>query len=115
MGRVHGRKKDDGRVNVLHELCNWLEEEMQHSLLTLDQLHQKLLTMTPDKSLAYSKRYLKNNLGENYNKRLCFTSKERRSDVLCFKDLTADIMRQHHENIEVDKKTTIIKSAVGRV
>ena len=32
--------------------------------------------------------------------------------MLCFKDMTANIIREHHENIEDDDKTKIIKSAV---
>ena len=109
-----GRKKEDRRARLFEELCNWLEGEMEHSLLTLQQLYQKLLSLdpSPDKSLSYSKRYLKDKLEEKYNDRLYFTSQERRPDVLCFKDLTADILREHNQNVDDDEKTKILKSAV---
>ena len=112
-----GRKKEDERIRLFEQLCDWLEGEMEHSLLTLQQVYQKLLALdpSPDKSLSYSKRYLKDKLEEKYNDRLYFTSQERRSDVLCFKDLTADILREHNQNVDDDEKTKIIKSAVRLV
>ena len=39
-----GRKKDDSHLKQFNELCDWLEEEMEHNLFTLDQLHRKLLS-----------------------------------------------------------------------
>ena len=78
----------------------WLEGEMEHCLLTLDHLHQKLIEFDEgsDKSLAYSKRYLKSKLEEKYEDRIYFTSQERRSGILCFKDLTSNILRDHQQN-----------------
>ena len=84
-----GRKADEGRVKLFKELCIWFEEEMEDNLFTLDQLHEKLVSFdkTLDKTLAYTKRYLKQMLEEHFKERMYFTSKERRTDVLCFKDL----------------------------
>ena len=109
-----GRKPDDGHVKLFKELCNWLEEEMEENLFTLDQLHEKLVPFgkTLDKALADTKRYLKQMLEEHFKERMYFTSQERRTDVLCFKDLTATIIRENHNNKEDDDKTKIIKSAI---
>ena len=84
-----GRKADEGRVKLFKELCIWFEEEMEDNLFTLDQLHEKLVSFdkTLDKTLANTKRYLKQMLEEHFKERMYFTSKERRTDVLCFKDL----------------------------
>ena len=41
-----------------------------------------------------------------------FTSQERRTDVLCFKDMSASIIREYHDNTENDDKTKIINTAV---
>ena len=92
-------------------------------MCTLDQLHEKPVSFdkTPDKALAYTKRYLKQMLEEHFKERIftffkikekCFASQERRTDVLSFKDLTASIIQEHHNNKEDDDKTKIIKSAV---
>ena len=108
-----GRKRNEGRAKLFKELCNWLEEEIEDNLFALDQLHGKLVSFdkTPDKALAYTKRYLKM-LEEHFKERVYFTLQERRTDVLCFKDLTASIIREHHNNNKDDDKTKIIKSAV---
>ena len=109
-----GRKRNEGRAKLFKELCNWLEEEIEDNLFTLDQLREKLVSFdkTPDKALAYTKRYLKQMLEEHFKESVYFTLQERRTDVLCFKDLTASIIREHHNNNEDDDKTKIIKSAV---
>ena len=101
-------------MKLFKELCNWLEEEMEGNLFTLDQLHEKLLSFdkTPDKALAYTKRYLKQMCEEHFKERMYFTSQERRTAVLCFKDVTASIIQEHHNNKEDHDKTKIIKSAV---
>ena len=41
-----------------------------------------------------------------------FPSQERRTDVLCFKDMSASIIRECHDNTENDDKTKIINTAV---
>ena len=109
-----GRKRDNERLELFNEFCDWLDKQMEHRLFTLDQLHEKLFSLdkTPNKDLAYTKRYLKEKLLEIYEDQLYFTSQERRSNVLCFKDATATIIREHQENNEGDEKTKIIKSAL---
>ena len=89
-----GKKPDEGRVKLFKELWNWLEEEMEDNLFTLDQLHENLefFDKTRDKVLSYIKRYLEQMLEEHFKERIYFTSQERRTDVLCFKDLAASII-----------------------
>ena len=89
-----GKKPDEGRVKLFKELWTWLEEEMEDNLFTLDQLHENLVFFdkTRDKVLSYIKRYLEQMLEEHFKERIYFTSQERRTDVLCFKDLAASII-----------------------
>ena len=54
-----GRKEDDFQLELFDELCTWLETELEHSLFTLEQIHQKMISMdkSPEKSLEYSKKH----------------------------------------------------------
>ena len=87
---------------------------MENNLLTLDILHKKMLSLdkTPEKELTYTKRYLKTMIEEQFQDTAHFTSQERKIDVLCFKDLTASIIREHLNDNGEDQKTKIISSAV---
>ena len=109
-----GRKQDDFRLELFDELCTWLETELKHSLLTLEQIHQKMISMdkSPDKSIVYSKKHLRNMLVDRYQKKMYFTLQERRTDVLCFKDMGGSIITEYHDNTEDDDNTKIINTAV---
>ena len=50
-----GRKQDDFRLELFDELCTWLETKLEHSLFTLEQIHQQMISMDkyPGKSLVY--------------------------------------------------------------
>ena len=81
-----GRKQDDFRLELFDELCTWLETELKHSLFTLEQIHRKMISLdkSPDESLVYLKKHLRNMLVDRYQEKMYFTSQERWSDVLCF-------------------------------
>ena len=108
---VHGRNQTKVVWSYSKSCATDWKRKIEDNLFTLDQLHEKLVSFekTPDKALTYTKRYLKQMLEERW---MYFTSQGRRTDVLCFKDLTASIIREHHNNKEDDDKTKIIKNAV---
>ena len=56
------------------------------------------LDMTTDKSLCYSKKWLRQKIEERYGHAMYFTNDERRATLLCFKDNTSDILREYQAN-----------------
>ena len=73
---VGGRKQDDFQLELFDELCTSLETELEHSLFTLEQIHQNIISMdkSPDKSLVYSIKHLRNMLVDRYQEKMYFTS-----------------------------------------
>ena len=105
-----GRKQDDFRLELFDELCTWLETDTSKD----EQIHQKMIFMdkSPDKSIVYSKKHLRNMLVDRYQKKMYFTLQERRTDELCFKDIGGSIITEYHDNTEDDDNTKIINTAV---
>ena len=107
------RKQDDFRLELFDELCTWLETELEHSLFSLELIHQKMISIdkSPNKSLVYSKKYMRNMLVDRHQEKMYFTSQEQWTDVLCFKGMSASIIREYHDNTEDDDKKKIINTA----
>lgn len=96
-----GRPIDEERKLLFEKLCEWIDEEVEHGVTTLAEIHMKMLELDPieDKSLAYGRRYLKTKLQEEYKESLYFTSEERIADIVCLKDTTNAILRDYRQQV----------------
>lgn len=96
-----GRPIDEERKLLFEKLCEWIDEEVEHGVTTLAEIHMKMLQLDPieDKSLAYGRRYLKTKLQEEYKESLYFTSEERIADIVCLKDTTNAILRDYRQQV----------------
>ena len=83
-------------------------------MFTLEHIHQKIISMdkSPGSSLVHLKKHLQNMLVDRQQEKMYFTSQKRRTDVLCFKETSASIIREYHDNTEEDDNTKIINMAV---
>ena len=85
-------------------------------LILLAYIHQKLIVLNESiDAEPYTRRYLKEKLENKYDELIYFTSTERRSDILCFKNKMSTILRDYHQKIkqsEDDHVQNILQAAV---
>ena len=67
-----GRKVDEEWAAVFYELCEWLDFELEHGVMTFDQVYRKLQQFDPssDHSLTDSKKWLKKMFQDRYHETL---------------------------------------------
>ena len=109
---------DSLKENVFYQLCGWLDREMESGVYTVRQLHEQMKTIVGDDHPVYHEKYLKELLKRYYGETIFITNQERRKDVVCFKNCTASILRDHHEmqtDNEEEKKKAIIKTAASLI
>ena len=76
--------QDHFLLELFDELCTWLKTELEHSSFTLEQIHQKMISVdkSPDKLLVYSKEHLQNMLVDRYQEKMYFIRATERCTVL---------------------------------
>ena len=95
-----GRPVSDDCAMLLEQLFEWLDANLESNVFEVSYLVEKMIELdsSPDKSLSYSHRHLKRKLTEHYGNILFFTNQARRKDLICLRDNTANILRDHQKN-----------------
>jgi hypothetical protein len=92
---------------------------MESGVYTVSQLHEQMKTLVDDDLPVYHEKYLKQALERHYGNSIFVTNQEHRKDVVCFRNCTADIIRDYHKKMETgiedEKKKAIIKMAASLI
>ena len=93
---------------------------MESGVFTVGQLHEQMKTLVGDDLPVCHEKYLKQALDRHYGSSLfIINNQEHRKDVVCFRNCTADIIRDYHKKMETDdedeKKKAIIKMAASLI
>lgn len=92
---------------------------MESGVYTVSQLHEQMKTIVSDDLPVYHEKYLKQALERHYGNSIFITNQEHRKDVVCFRNCTADIIRDYHKKMETgiedEKKKAIIKIAASLI
>ena len=93
MGRPVGRDRE----LLFERLCVWIEENVDHKITTLTEVHSKMeeLDPTDDKKLTYTRKYLKEKLQDAYADTFYFTSQDNKETIFCLKNTTNAILREY--------------------
>ncbi len=82
---------DSPKEKAFYKLCGWCDSEMESGVYTVSQ----------------------------YGNSIFITNQEHRKDVVCFRNCTADIIRDYHKKMETgiedEKKKAIIKMAASLI
>ena len=108
---------DSSKESAFYKLCEWFDSEMESGVYAVSQLHEQMKTLAGDD--LHHEKYLKQALEKHYGNSIFITNQEHRKNIVCFRNCTADIIRDYHKKmktgIEDEKKRTIIKTAASLI
>ena len=80
-------------TDIFDRVCCWLEEETETEVISLPQVHNKMLELS-NNEYTYSKTWLKKKLQERYGNHLLFSEIKGHPNVLCFTDMVSYIVNE---------------------
>ena len=88
-----GRPVNSGAAEIFDKLCYWLENECEMEVLTLDEVHDKMKSMS-DEHEPYSRKWLKTKLQQRFGDHLVFSEVCGKKNALSFKDMVNYIINK---------------------
>ena len=109
-----GRPVKEAMTDIFDRVCCWLEEETETEVISLSQVHSKMLELS-NNEYTYSKTWLKKKLQERYGNHLLFSEIKGHPNVLCFTAMVSYIVnekwyKEKRSNVN-DKANRIVKTA----
>ena len=103
-----GRSADIDMSTGLQIICNWLEEDSDFELYTLNELQEKI---EESGSKCYPNTRLKQKSEEKYGEHIVFSENFGRSDIVCFKEFAISIVREKKKEQNVTEESIIEAAA----
>ena len=108
-----GRHADSEKSGAFDAACEWLENECDSCLLTLDELLHKMSAFGWKDQ--YSKKSLKQKLRDRYGEHIVFAEISGKRNVICFRDMCSFILseqwyKERKRDIQ-DEKLRVIQTA----
>ena len=112
---LSGRPVSSGATEIFDKLCYWLENECEMEVVTLDEVHEKMKSMSDDHE-PYSKKWLKTKLQQRFGDHLIFSEICGKKNVLSFKDVVNYIINkkwydERNNNVEQEAMRIITTAA----
>ena len=108
------RPVKEAMTDIFDRVYCWLEEETETEVISLSQVHSKMLELSNNED-TYSKTWLKKKLQERYGNPLLFGEIKGHPNVLCFTDMFSYIVNEKwyeekRSNVN-DEANRIVKTA----
>lgn len=96
--------------------CQWLEREAGDALLSVTELHDRMVEVCGSADSVYSVKWLKQLLMDKYGDHVFFATVEGKNDVICFKDMASYIInakwyQEREEKIEDESRRLVLAAA----
>ncbi|MES9882368.1 MAG: hypothetical protein ABW185_15965 [Sedimenticola sp.] len=88
-----GRPNDGDMNDWFDALCNWIENDCDVELYTLEELHASMDTLAGDNEV-YSQKRLKQKLEDHYGDHIVFSEICGRKNVVCFRNMAHLIINE---------------------
>ena len=120
-----GRIPSENKSVAFDRLCEWLETEAEHGVHTMRDIHHQMqligVQIAEERGVDvsdtfYARRWIKERLQEKYKDDLYFTNESRRTDIVCFRGTTNNVLREFRKTLSADNdeaELSIVKTAAN--
>jgi len=105
-----GRPIDNEKIHAYDKVFNWLENDSDCDMYTLNELHEKMKTFS-ENCKVYTIKRVKQRLMETYTNNIYFTQSPEKENVICFRNMADKILSDFKKKKQQTKIDIITASA----